>query len=179
MSHTLGRTTVYLSLHRVEGTVVGTIPAGHLVLVAKGGTVEGDIHAQEAILDGEVNGSILADGRVDVQAEAVIHGDIKTPCLTATDVTLSLRSHESRVDIPSRPSNAQGSPIPTRSAWNRGSPRTKSKNGRLALPHLMVYLPCRPCPTSSLDFPLPSPIATGLGASSARAGWRPSTWRRT
>ncbi len=66
---------------RVEGTVVGTIRAEYLVLVAKGGTVEGDIHAQEAILDGEVNGSILADGRVDVQAAAVIHGDIKTPCL--------------------------------------------------------------------------------------------------
>ena len=69
----------------VEGTVVGTLRAGHLVLVAKGGTVEGDIHAQEAILGGEVNGSILADGRVEVQAAAVIHGDITTPCLVVNE----------------------------------------------------------------------------------------------
>lgn len=73
------------SVIRVEGTVVGTIRAEHLVLVAKGGTVEGDIHAQEAILGGEVNGSILADGRVEVHAAAVILGDIKTPCLVVDD----------------------------------------------------------------------------------------------
>jgi cytoskeletal protein CcmA (bactofilin family) len=72
-------------LIRVEGTVVGTIRAEHLVFVAKGGTVEGDIHAQEAILDGDVDGSVVADGRVEVQAAAVIHGDIKTPCLVVDD----------------------------------------------------------------------------------------------
>jgi cytoskeletal protein CcmA (bactofilin family) len=70
---------------RVEGTVVGTIRAEHVVLVAKGGTVEGDIHTQEAILGGEVNGSIVADARVEVQASAVIHGDITTPCLVVND----------------------------------------------------------------------------------------------
>jgi cytoskeletal protein CcmA (bactofilin family) len=66
---------------RVEGTVVGIIRAARQVLVARGGIVEGDIHAQEAILDGEVNGSIVADGRVEVRTSAVIHGDITTPRL--------------------------------------------------------------------------------------------------
>ncbi len=70
---------------RIEGTVVGTVRAERQVLVARGGIVEGDIHAQEAILDGEVNGSIVADGRVEVQAAAVIHGDIKTPCLVVDE----------------------------------------------------------------------------------------------
>jgi cytoskeletal protein CcmA (bactofilin family) len=70
---------------RVEGTVVGTVRAEHQVLVAKGGTIEGDIHAQEAILGGEVKGSILADGRVEVQAAAVIHGTIKTPRLVVNE----------------------------------------------------------------------------------------------
>jgi cytoskeletal protein CcmA (bactofilin family) len=70
---------------RVEGTVVGTVRAEHQVLVAKGGTVEGDIHTQEAILGGEVKGSILADGRVAVRATAVIHGTIKTPCLVVDE----------------------------------------------------------------------------------------------
>ncbi len=73
------------SVIRIEGTVVGTIRAGHLVFVAKGGTVEGDIHAHEAILDGEVNGSIVADGRVELRASAVIHGDITTPRLVVEE----------------------------------------------------------------------------------------------
>ena len=70
---------------RIEGTLVGTVRAEHLVHVAEGGTVEGDIHAQEAILGGEVTGSILADRRVKVQATAVIHGDIKTSYLVVDE----------------------------------------------------------------------------------------------
>jgi cytoskeletal protein CcmA (bactofilin family) len=70
---------------RVEGTVVGTVRAEQLVLVAEGGTVEGDIQAQEVILAGEVKGSILADGRVEVQAAAVIHGQINTPFLVVDE----------------------------------------------------------------------------------------------
>lgn len=70
---------------RVEGTVVGTVRAEHSVLVAEGGSVEGEIHTQEAILGGEVKGSILADGRVEVQAAAVIHGTIKTPRLAVNE----------------------------------------------------------------------------------------------
>lgn len=65
----------------IEGTVVGTIRAEHRVLVAEGGTVEGDIHAQEAILSGEIAGSIVANKRVEATASAVIHGDITTPNL--------------------------------------------------------------------------------------------------
>jgi cytoskeletal protein CcmA (bactofilin family) len=72
------------SIH-VEGTVVGTIQAGRLVHVAEGGIVEGDIEAHEAILSGEVNGSIIADGRVEVHAAAVIHGDITTPRLVVNE----------------------------------------------------------------------------------------------
>ena len=70
---------------RIEGTVVGTVRAERQVLVARGGIVEGDIHTQEAILDGELNGSIVADGRVELQASAVIHGDITTPCLVVNE----------------------------------------------------------------------------------------------
>ncbi len=33
------------------------------------------MHAREAVLDGEITGSIVAE-RVEVQASAVIHGDI-------------------------------------------------------------------------------------------------------
>lgn len=70
---------------RVEGTVVGTVRAEYQVLVAKGGTVEGDIFTREAILGGEVKGSTYADGRAEVQSTAVIHGTIKAPRLAVDE----------------------------------------------------------------------------------------------
>lgn len=63
---------------KIEGTVVGSVRAGQQVLVAKGGVVEGDIHAREAILGGEVRGSVLATERVEVQASSAVQGDIVT-----------------------------------------------------------------------------------------------------
>ena len=63
---------------KVEGVVVGTVRAGRQVLVAKGGEVEGDIITREAIVGGEVRGSIQAQDRVEVQATSVVFGDITT-----------------------------------------------------------------------------------------------------
>ena len=61
----------------VAGTVLGNVTAASQVLVARGGKVNGDVATREAVLDGEITGSIVAD-RVEVQASAVIHGEIRT-----------------------------------------------------------------------------------------------------
>ncbi|HEX4600429.1 MAG TPA: polymer-forming cytoskeletal protein [Gemmatimonadales bacterium] len=61
---------------KIEGTVVGTVRAGRQVLVGKGGEVEGDVISREAIIGGEVRGSIRADERVEIQSTCVVHGDI-------------------------------------------------------------------------------------------------------
>jgi len=50
---------------KIEGTVVGTVRAGRQVLVGKGGEVEGDVISREAIIGGEVRGSIRAEERRD------------------------------------------------------------------------------------------------------------------
>jgi cytoskeletal protein CcmA (bactofilin family) len=65
---------------RVAGTVLGNVNATRQVLVAHGGKVDGEVHAREAVLDGEIIGSIVAE-RVEVQASAVIHGDITASTL--------------------------------------------------------------------------------------------------
>ncbi len=66
---------------KVAGTVHGSVSADDQVLVAKGGRVEGDVHAREAVLGGEVMGFIVAEERVEIQPSAVIRGDIVTPRL--------------------------------------------------------------------------------------------------
>lgn len=66
---------------QIGGTVIGTVHAEHLVQVAPGGVVEGEIRAPTAILGGKVTGPVHADERVEVLASAIIQGDITTPRL--------------------------------------------------------------------------------------------------
>src|SRR5439155_1262324 len=61
---------------KIEGTVVGTVRAGRQVLVGKGGEVEGDVISREAIIGGEVRGSIRADERIEIQSTSVVHGEL-------------------------------------------------------------------------------------------------------
>jgi cytoskeletal protein CcmA (bactofilin family) len=64
---------------RVEGRVRGTVRVGSQVLVAHGAVIEGDLHSQEAVIAGQVSGTIHARERVELQATALVAGDILTP----------------------------------------------------------------------------------------------------
>lgn len=64
---------------RVEGRVRGTVRAGTQVLVASGAVIEGDLHALEAVIAGQVSGAIHARERVELQATALVAGDVLTP----------------------------------------------------------------------------------------------------
>jgi cytoskeletal protein CcmA (bactofilin family) len=67
---------------KVEGVVEGSVNAEREVLVAKGGTVQGDIRTRQAIIGGKVIGAIYAEERVEVQPDSEVHGDIATKRLT-------------------------------------------------------------------------------------------------
>jgi cytoskeletal protein CcmA (bactofilin family) len=41
--------------------------------------IEGDLHTLEAVVAGQVSGAIIARERVELQATAVVQGDIHTP----------------------------------------------------------------------------------------------------
>jgi cytoskeletal protein CcmA (bactofilin family) len=64
---------------RIEGRVKGTVRVGSQVLVAEGAVIEGDLHTEEAVIAGKVNGAIHAKERVELQASAMVAGDILTP----------------------------------------------------------------------------------------------------
>ncbi|HET7599246.1 MAG TPA: polymer-forming cytoskeletal protein [Gemmatimonadales bacterium] len=64
---------------RVEGSVRGTIRAGTQILIGQGARVEGDLHTREAVIGGEVIGAIHGAERVELQATAVVTGNILTP----------------------------------------------------------------------------------------------------
>lgn len=66
---------------RVEGRVNGNISAGVQVLLSEGGLIEGDIKTREAVIGGEVRGTVTAAERIEVQATASVHGDLVAPKL--------------------------------------------------------------------------------------------------
>jgi cytoskeletal protein CcmA (bactofilin family) len=63
---------------RIEGRVKGKVKVGSQILVTQGAVIEGDLHTQEAVIAGQVNGAIHASDRVELQATAVVSGDIVT-----------------------------------------------------------------------------------------------------
>ena len=61
---------------RIEGGVEGTVRAGKAVVVGKDGVVVGDIITQDAIIGGKVQGTVVAQSRLELQATCVIDGQI-------------------------------------------------------------------------------------------------------
>ena len=61
---------------RIEGVVNGKIVAGKAVVVTAGGTVDGAIDTQDAVISGLVRGKIVAASRLEVKADARIEGTV-------------------------------------------------------------------------------------------------------
>jgi cytoskeletal protein CcmA (bactofilin family) len=62
---------------RIEGRIEGTVRAGRCVVLGKSGEVVGDIITQEAVIGGQVHGTVVAEDRLELQSTAVIDGEIR------------------------------------------------------------------------------------------------------
>ena len=62
---------------RVEGAVMGSLKAGKAVVVGKDGLVEGDISTQDAVISGQVKGTLLAESRLELQATSRVEGEVR------------------------------------------------------------------------------------------------------
>ena len=63
---------------RVDGRVDGSIRRADVVVLGVGATMSGDIHAREVVIGGTLNGSVHASERVELQATAIVTGDLVT-----------------------------------------------------------------------------------------------------
>lgn len=63
---------------RVEGTVNGGIKAGKAVVIGKQGLVSGDVVTQDAVVSGRVQGKLVANSRLELQATCHIEGEVHT-----------------------------------------------------------------------------------------------------
>lgn len=62
---------------RIEGAVQGTVRAGKAVVIGKDGVVNGDVITQDAIIGGRVNGSVIAESRLELQTTCIVEGEIR------------------------------------------------------------------------------------------------------
>jgi cytoskeletal protein CcmA (bactofilin family) len=85
---------------RIEGRVKGTVRVGSQVLVAGGAVIEGDLHTQEAVIAGQVSGAIHARDRVELQATAMVAGDILTPKISIIEGARV--TGEVKMDLPAK-----------------------------------------------------------------------------
>lgn len=66
---------------RIDSAMRGTLVSAGTLILGEHATVEGEIVGNRVIVAGHFDGKIQATGRVDIQAKAVVSGDIHTPCL--------------------------------------------------------------------------------------------------
>ena len=66
---------------RIDSVMKGTLVSAGTLILGEHAAVEGEITGNRVIIAGHFDGTIQATGRVDIQAKAVVAGDIHTPCL--------------------------------------------------------------------------------------------------
>ena len=70
---------------RIEGKIKGEVRASALLVVARGGVVDGTIWARQLVVEGMVTGQILGAERVEIQPGARVSGGIETRTLIVAD----------------------------------------------------------------------------------------------
>jgi cytoskeletal protein CcmA (bactofilin family) len=66
---------------RIDSAMKGTILSRDTLILGEHAFVEGEINGNCVLIAGRFAGKIQARGRVEIQASAVVTGDIETPCL--------------------------------------------------------------------------------------------------
>ncbi|HUU28104.1 MAG TPA: polymer-forming cytoskeletal protein [archaeon] len=70
---------------RVDGTIDGTLSASGIAILGKTGEIKGDLVVLNAVVGGRVNGSVIAEGRLELQSGARVDGDIKAKKLVVEE----------------------------------------------------------------------------------------------
>lgn len=63
---------------RVDGTVTGTVHCGGKLIIGTTGNVEGQVTAQNAVIEGRFDGNMEVYDTLDVRETATVTGEIKT-----------------------------------------------------------------------------------------------------
>jgi cytoskeletal protein CcmA (bactofilin family) len=63
---------------KVEGRIEGSVIRARQVMLAKEGSIHGDVTAHEVVVGGLIDGAVTASERLELQTTAVVNGEIAT-----------------------------------------------------------------------------------------------------
>jgi cytoskeletal protein CcmA (bactofilin family) len=66
---------------RIDSAVKGTLVSDDTLVLGEHASVEGQIHGNRVVIAGRFDGVIRARGRVEIQPNAIVTGEIHSPCL--------------------------------------------------------------------------------------------------
>ena len=70
---------------KIDGRVDGSVTHARQVLLGRGATIKGNVTADELVVGGTVEGGIRATERLELQATAVVNGDIETKSIVVLE----------------------------------------------------------------------------------------------
>jgi cytoskeletal protein CcmA (bactofilin family) len=70
---------------KIDGRIEGSVTHARQVLLGRGATVKGNVAGDEVVIGGVVDGGIRATERLELQATAVVNGDIETKSIVVLE----------------------------------------------------------------------------------------------
>ena len=70
---------------KVDGRIDGSVAHARQVLLGRGATIKGNIVADEVVIGGTVDGGIRSSERLELQATAIVNGDIETKSIVVLE----------------------------------------------------------------------------------------------
>lgn len=70
---------------KVDGQVDGSVTGARQILLGRGGSIHGNVMAEEIVIGGEVHGSVVASERLELQGSAIVNGDIQTKSIVVLE----------------------------------------------------------------------------------------------
>jgi len=66
---------------RIDSAMKGTITSEDTLILGEHAVIEGEIIGNRVVVGGRFNGTIQARGKVEIQPQAIVTGEVQTPCL--------------------------------------------------------------------------------------------------
>jgi len=66
---------------RIDSAMKGTLISNDTLVLGEHAAVEGEIHGNNVLIAGRFDGVIRARGRVQIQPNAIVTGEVHSPCL--------------------------------------------------------------------------------------------------
>lgn len=70
---------------KIEGVVEGSVRGARQLLLGRQGEVKGDLQAREIVLGGRVEGTVVAEERIEIQGTALVNGDVHTKSIVVLE----------------------------------------------------------------------------------------------